>query len=193
MPCEIAEPGPDLQEAGRDPRGLTVWLTGLSSAGKSTIARALRHRLAKQGLRIEWLDGDDVRQTLSCGLGFSRKDRNENVMRMVFVAEILTRNGIVTIVSAASPARESRERARRIIGRFLEVFVDAPLPVCEQRDGHGIYARARRGEISHVAGLDIPYEPPFRPDVHCKTALEPLEVCVERVVQAIGKYGEGDS
>ena len=165
--------------------GLTVWLTGLSSAGKTTIAAAVVHRIRELGLATEWLDGDHVRKTLCRGLGFTKEERNENVARIAFVADILTRNGIVTIVSAMSPYRQARDEARAIIGRFMEVFVDAPLSVCERRDAGRIYMRARRGELKNVIGVDDLYEVPLQPDVHCRTDIETIEECVDRVVAAI--------
>src|SRR5271167_4480633 len=119
--------------------GLTVWFTGLSSSGKTSISQALRQALLSRGYRVEWLDGDVVRRYLSKGLGFSKEDRDENIRRIGFVAELLTRNGVIVLVSAISPYRAVREEMRSRIGSFIEVYVDAPLEVCERRDVNGIY------------------------------------------------------
>lgn len=173
------------------PIGLTVWLTGLSSAGKSTIAERVFRELLSSGYRVEWLDGDRVRQSLCKGLGFSRGDRDENIARIAFVAEILTRHGVICIVSAISPYREGRERARTLTGNFVEVYVDAPLAVCESRDERQIYARARRGEIAHVTGLDDPYESPISPEVHCRTDIEDVDQSVRRVLDEIDRRLRG--
>jgi adenylylsulfate kinase len=136
--------------------GLTVWFTGLSSAGKSTICEALFARLQSLHPRVEWLDGDAIRQNLSRGLGFSKPDRDENIRRIGFVAELLTRHGVIVLVSAISPYRAAREEVRSRIGRFVEVYVNAPLSVCEQRDLKGIYRRARLGEIQALRESTIP-------------------------------------
>jgi bifunctional enzyme CysN/CysC len=165
--------------------GLTVWLTGLSSAGKTTISQAVYEKLWARGYRIEWLDGDVVRQHLSKGLGFSKEDRDENIRRIGFVAELLTRNGVIVLVSAISPYRSVRDEIRGRIGNFLEVYVHAPLEVCEQRDIKGIYRRARAGEMHGVTGVDDPYEPPLTPEVECHTDRETLLESTERVLEAI--------
>jgi adenylylsulfate kinase len=134
---------------------------------------------------VEWLDGDVVRRYLSKGLGYSKEDRDENIRRIGFVAELLTRNGVIVLVSAISPYRAVRDEMRARIGNFVEVYVDAPLTVCQQRDINGIYRRARAGEIQHVTGLDDPYEPPLSPDIVCHTDREPLAESVERVLRHI--------
>src|SRR3984893_12965037 len=154
--------------------GMTVWFTGLSSAGKTTISRAVHQSLTARGYRVEWLDGDAVRQHISKGLGYSKEDRDENVRRIGFVAELLTRNGVIVLVSAISPYRSVRDEVRRRIGNFLEVYVNAPVSICEQRDVKGLYQRARAGELHHFTGLDDPYEPPAVAEIECHTDLEPL-------------------
>jgi adenylylsulfate kinase len=164
---------------------LTVWLTGLSSAGKTTIAEAVSAALRAQGCKVEWLDGDAVRQRLCRGLGFSKEDRDENIRRIGYVAELLTRNGVYAVVSAISPYREVRDEVRRRIGDFLEVYVNAPLETCERRDLKGIYRRARAGEMAHVTGVDDPYEPPLRPEVECRTDLETPEESAAKVLRAV--------
>jgi adenylylsulfate kinase len=165
--------------------GLTVWFTGLSSAGKTTISRAVRERLCARGYKVEWLDGDVVRRYLSKGLGYSKEDRDENIRRIGFVAELLTRNGVLVLVSAISPYRAVRQEMRARIGNFLEVHVDAPLEVCRQRDINGVYRRAQTGEIHNVTGLDDPYEPPLEPDVVCHTHRETIEESVAKVLHRI--------
>jgi bifunctional enzyme CysN/CysC len=170
--------------------GLTVWFTGLSSAGKTTISRAVHEKLWAMGHKVELLDGDVVRQHLSKDLGFSKEDRDENIRRIGFVAETLTRNGVIVLVSAISPYRAVRDEIRGRIGSFLEVFVNAPLEVCEQRDLKGIYRRARSGELKMVTGVDDPYEPPAAPEVECHTGRETLAESTAKVLRAIeGWFG----
>ena len=166
-------------------QGLTVWFTGLSGAGKTTLAHALFQHLHQAGYAVEMLDGDIVRQHLTKGLGFSKEDRDENIRRIGFVAELLTRHGVIVIVSAISPYREVREEVRAKIGRFVEVFVNAPLPVCEERDMKGLYKRARAGEIRNFTGIDDPYEPPLQPEVECYTHLETIEESAAKILQAV--------
>lgn len=165
--------------------GLTVWFTGLSGAGKSTIGRQVHHILHTQGYKVELLDGDMMRQTLTKGLGFSRSDRDENIRRIGFVAHLLTRNDVIVLVSVISPYRAARQAVRQQIGAFLEVYVDAPLAVCEQRDVKGLYQRARAGKIQHFTGIDDPYEVPSNPEVSCHTAQETVDQSVAKVVDAI--------
>jgi len=169
-------------------RGLTVWFTGLSSAGKTTLSQALREKLQLRRYQVEWLDGDVVRQGLSKGLGFSRLDRDENVRRMGALAGQLTEGGAIVLVSAISPYRAARDEVRRSIGAFLEVWVHAPLAICEQRDIKGIYRRARAGEIHNVTGLDDPYEHPLAAEVECRTDLETLEESTDKVLEAIERW-----
>lgn len=165
--------------------GLTVWFTGLSGAGKTTLSQAVSTDLLGRGYRVECLDGDAIRQNLTKDLGFSEEDRNENVRRIGFVAELLTRHGVIVLVSAISPYRAARDRVRERIGSFLEVYVSAPLEVCEARDVKGLYRRARAGEIQHLTGLDDPYEPPLTPDVECRTDRESVEVSAAKVIETI--------
>ncbi|BBL81902.1 adenylyl-sulfate kinase [Thermus thermophilus] len=168
-------------------RGVTVWFTGLSGAGKTTLARAVYDELKRRGHRAEILDGDVVRQYLTKGLGFSKEDRDENIRRIGFVAHLLTRNGVIVLVSAISPYRATREEVRRKIGDFIEVYVNAPLEVCEARDVKGLYKKARAGEIKNFTGIDDPYEPPLNPEVECRTDLERIE---ESVAKVLGKLEE---
>jgi bifunctional enzyme CysN/CysC len=172
-------------------RGLTVWFTGLSASGKTTLCRAVHERLAARGCRLELLDGDTVRKHLSKGLGFSREDRNENIRRIGFVAGLLTRNGVIALAAAISPYRAVRDEVRASIGDFVEVYVNAPLEVCESRDPKGLYRQARAGQLPAFTGIDDPYEPPLKPEVECRTDREPLEECIAKVLGAIDRALEG--
>jgi bifunctional enzyme CysN/CysC len=166
-------------------QGMTVWFTGLTSAGKSTISKAVYEKLWARGCKVELLDGDVMRQHLSRDLGFSKHDRDENIRRLGFMAELLTRNGVIVLAAAISPYRQERAEARALIGNFLEVYVHAPLEVLEQRDRNGIYRRCRAGEIHGVSGLDDPYEPPLEPEVECRTDRETLAESVDKVIRAV--------
>jgi adenylylsulfate kinase len=165
--------------------GVTVWFTGLSGAGKTTICKAVEQKLLEQGYKVEVLDGDIVRQNLTKGLGFSKEDRDENIRRIGFVAQLLTRNGVIVLVAAISPYRDVRNEVRQKIGNFIEVYVNAPLDVCEQRDVKGLYQKARSGQIKNFTGIDDPYEAPTHPEVECKTAHENLDESVTKVLEAI--------
>jgi adenylyl-sulfate kinase len=166
--------------------GCVVWLTGLSSAGKSTIAQALFDRLHAAGVKLEMLDGDVIRQRLSKDLGFSKADRDENIRRIAFVAELLAKNGVIVIVAAISPYRDVRDEVRGRIPGFVEVYVNAPLDVCERRDVKGLYRKARAGMLHGFTGIDDPYEPPLYPEIECRTDLETVEQSVERILGWLG-------
>jgi adenylylsulfate kinase len=168
-------------------RGVTIWFTGLSGAGKTTITKALAEKLKADGYALEILDGDIVRENLTKGLGFSKADRDENIRRIGFVSHLLTRHGVIVLVSAISPYREIREEVRKKIGDFVEIFVNAPLAICEKRDVKGLYQRARAGEIRQFTGIDDPYEPPLNPEVECRTDREELS---ESLAKVIGKLQE---
>jgi adenylylsulfate kinase len=170
-------------------RGVTVWFTGLSGAGKTTITRAVAEELRSQECQLEILDGDVVRENLTKGLGFSKEDRDINIRRIGFVANLLTRNGVIVLVSAISPYREVREELRQTIGDFVEVFVNAPLATCEERDVKGLYKRARAGEIKQFTGIDDPYEPPLNPEVECRTDLEELSESIAKVMNKLEELG----
>ncbi len=167
--------------------GRVLWMTGLSGAGKSTIAQALERRLFSLGFFCQVLDGDNIRHGINNNLGFSEDDRTENIRRIAEVAKLFCRAGIVTLCSFISPTRAIREQARQIIGPadFLEVFVDAPLPLCEARDVKGLYAKARRGEIQAFTGIDAPYEPPLTPDISVRTGEQSLEVSVQSILDQL--------
>ncbi len=170
-------------------RGFTLWFTGLSGAGKTTISEIVEHELKARGRRVEVLDGDIVRTNLSKGLGFSREDRIINVLRIGFVANLLTRNGVAVIVSAISPYKEARDQVRRRIIDFIEVYVDAPLEVCAERDVKGLYKKAFAGEIEQFTGVSDPYEPPAAPELHLKTSEEEPQESAQKVIEKLEFLG----
>lgn len=183
----MADGAERLQSKPSNHKGLTVWLTGLSGSGKTTICQAAYTELSARSMRAEMLDGDMVRKHFSRDLGFSKADRDENIRRIGFIAQLLTRNGIVVLVSAISPYRALRDEIRSNISAFLEVYVNAPLQICEQRDPKGLYKRARAGELQGFTGITDPYEPPLAPEVECRTDLETIQESVEKVIQGILK------
>ena len=159
-----------------------MWFTGLCAAGKTSVCVGVGERLRTMGHKVEVLDGDAVRQHLCKGLGISKEDRDENIRRIGFVAELLTRNGVVVLVAAISPYRAVRDEVRERIGRFVEVWVNAPIEVCEQRDPKGLYRKARAGLLTRFTGIDDPYEPPLQPEVECRTDRETVAESVEKVL-----------
>ncbi len=173
-----------MKQANRE-RGCVIWFTGLSGSGKTTIAQIVEHKLLDAGVPIEILDGDVVRENLSKGLGFSKEDRDLNIRRIAFVAHLLQRNGAFVITAAISPYRAIRNEARAMIKDFVEVYAEAPLEVCEERDVKGLYAKARAGEIKGFTGIDDPYEPPSSPEVVCNTAEETPEQSAQKVLERL--------
>jgi adenylylsulfate kinase len=172
--------------------GFTLWFTGLSGAGKTTIAELVRPELERRGLLVEWLDGDEVREHLSKGLGFSKEDRDTNIDRIGWVASRLTRHGAAVIVSAISPYAEARDKARAMIeehGSFIEVFVDASVEECARRDVKGLYEKAFRGEIKEFTGVSDPYEAPENPEVHIDSEQEEPEESARRILQVLEERG----
>src|SRR3954467_12963159 len=166
--------------------GVTVWITGIPGAGKSTIARLTAAELRARGRRVEVLDGDEIRRELSRELGFSREDRDTNVARIGYVADLLSRNGVTVLAAVVSPYRAARDAVRARHGeRFVEVHADAPVQVCAERDPKGLYSRARRGEIQGLTGLNDPYEAPLAPELVLRTAEEAPEESVARLVGLI--------
>ncbi|MCV3215413.1 adenylyl-sulfate kinase [Plectonema radiosum NIES-515] len=166
-------------------RGVTIWLTGLSGSGKTTICENVEKYLRIEGYKVEVIDGDVARQNLTKGLGFSKNDRDENIRRIGFVAHLLTRNDVIVLVSVISPYRAIREEVRHLIGDFIEVYVNAPLLVCEQRDVKGLYQKARDGEIKNFTGIDAPYESPLFPEVECITDQESVTESVTKVLNKL--------
>ncbi len=171
-------------------RGFTLWFTGLSGAGKTTVSEIVEKKLRERRGSVEVLDGDIVRTNLSKGLGFSRVDRDTNVLRMGFVAKLLTRNGVAVIVSAISPYKEARDMVRRDIGEdFIEVFVHCPIEVCAERDVKGLYKRAYSGEIPAFTGVSDPYEPPAAPELILNTDEEEPEESARKVMTKLEELG----
>lgn len=169
--------------------GFTVWFTGMSGAGKSTIPRLLEQRLRSQGAKVEVLDGDVVRTHLSRGLGFSKEDRDENIRRIGFVCELLSRNGVIAIAAAISPYRAVREEVRGRIPNFVEVYVQCPLEVLAGRDVKGLYKKALAGEVAQFTGISDPYEPPLAPEVTIDSSTETPEQSLERIWAALENLG----
>lgn len=163
-------------------QGMTLWFTGLSAAGKTTLSRAVHSALLALGHQCILLDSDFIRHDISPGLGFSKTDRDEHIRRLASVAADHNRKGVISLVAAVSPYREARDLARLEIGQFYEIYVDAPLEVCVQRDPTGLYARYTKGVVHGIAGLDDPYEPPLSPELHCRTDLDSVTICVEKIV-----------
>jgi len=163
--------------SSQESTGFVIWFTGLSGAGKSTIAELVERDLLAAGSKIEVLDGDVVRTNLSKGLGFSREDRDTNISRIAFVADLLARNDVPVITAAISPYRETRDAARELVGseRFIEIFVDASVEECARRDVKGLYAKAFSGEIKEFTGVSDPYEAPLNPELHLRTEDESAE------------------
>lgn len=170
-------------------KGFTVWFTGLSGAGKSTISDVLVREFERRGIKHEVLDGDVVRTNLSKGLGFSKEDRDTNIRRIGFVCHILTRNDVVAIAAAISPYRSIRDEIREKIGNFVEVHVSAPLETCEERDVKGLYKKARAGEIKEFTGISDPYEEPLNPEVVCETHKETVEESAEKILSKLRDLG----
>jgi adenylylsulfate kinase len=166
-------------------RGFTVWFTGLSCSGKTTVSQRVAEELRKRGLKVEVLDGDVVRTNLSKGLGFSKEDRDTNIKRIGFVCNLLTRNGVVAIGAAISPYRKVREYNRREIGDFVEVYCKCSLEVCIERDVKGLYKKALAGEISNYTGISDPYEEPLNPEVVLETDRETEEESVGKVIRKL--------
>lgn len=170
-------------------KGSILWLTGLSGAGKTTIAQALVKELQMQARAVELLDGDVIRTNLSKGLGFSKEDRDTNVRRVGFVANLLAGHGVIAVSAVISPYQQIRDQIRQSSVDFIEVYVNAPLEVCESRDVKGLYAKARAGEIRGFTGIDDPYEPPLTPEVTCYTAEETIAESVGKVMQVLAQFG----
>ncbi len=170
-------------------KGFTLWLTGLSGSGKTTIAEHLGRYFLMHGSQVEVLDGDAVRAHLSKELGFSRADRDTNIKRIAFVCQLLTRNGVTCITSAISPYREARNWARQEIGRFIEIYVKCPLEVCRRRDPKGLYRLVDEGKLSNFTGIDDPYEEPEQPELILETDQESIEVSVTRILAYLIDHG----
>jgi adenylylsulfate kinase len=172
-----------------DHEGFTLWFTGLPCSGKSTVGDGVAAILKERGRRVELLDGDVVRKELTRDLGFSKKDRDENIMRVTFVARLLSRNGVAALVSFISPYRELRDRARKETTNFVEVYTKCPVEVCIGRDVKGMYEKAIRGEIKEFTGISDPYEEPLNPEVVVETDKETVEESIAKVVKRLEDLG----
>ena len=171
-------------------KGFTVWFTGLSGSGKSTIAEMLYHEFQARGMKTEILDGDVVRQNLSKGLGFSKEDRDTNILRIGFVANLLTRNGVATICCPISPYKATRDANRELIGDFVEIYVHATLEeLAQNRDPKGLYKKAMAGEITGFTGVDDPYEAPENPELVVDTMVETPEESLQKVLTKLKELG----
>jgi adenylyl-sulfate kinase len=170
-------------------KGFTLWFTGMSGAGKSTISAILAERLRARGIKVEILDGDVVRTHLSKGLGFSKEDRDENIRRIGFVCELLSRNEVVAIAAAISPYRAVRDEIRARIPLFVEVYIECPVEVLAGRDVKGLYRQALKGEIGQFTGITDPYEPPLKPEVTVNSSRETPEESVERIWATLERLG----
>jgi len=163
-------------------KGFVIWFTGVPASGKSTLASAIQSRLEAMKLPVENLDADEVRDNLSPNLGWGEEARDENTKRLAWFAQKLSNYGVNVLIAAVAPRRKHRDRGRAWCEGFVEVFVDCPLEVCQQRDPKGLYARAARGEVNDIAGLHLPYEPPLNGEVTLRTAESPVEHCVATVM-----------
>jgi adenylylsulfate kinase len=170
-------------------KGFTIWFTGLSGAGKSTVSALLVERLRAHGAKVELLDGDEVRTHLSKGLGFSREDRDINIRRIGWVCELLSRNGVIAVAAAISPYRAVRDEVRARIANFIEVYADCPLEVLAERDVKGLYKKALAGEIPHFTGVSDPYEPPLNPEVTVDSSRETPQQSLERIWGTLERLG----
>lgn len=165
--------------------GFVIWLTGLPGSGKTTLAKSLENDLCLRGLKVEVLDGDEVRKNLSPELGFSRVDRELHAKRVAYLSHLLSRNGIITIVALVSPYTSSREYARKMIGRFVEVWVNCSVDVCYKRDPKGLYKKAMEGMIINLTGVQDPYEPPTNPELIVNTEYETPNIGNKKIIRLL--------
>ena len=168
-------------------QGIVLWFTGLSQAGKTTIADRVYEILKQKGLRAERLDGDIVRQSLTKDLGFSKEDRDKNIERVTFVAKLLSRNKVIVLASFISPYKKTREKVRKEVEGFIEIFCKCPLEVCEKRDIKGLYKKARKGEIENFTGISDPYEEQENPEILLETDKENIEKCTLKIIDFLKK------
>ena len=171
------------------PEGFTAWFTGLSGSGKSTLAAALRDRLQELGHHVELLDSGRLRRELNRSLGWSREEIESNLKRLGYEAKMLNRNGVVVLVSAVSPYRDVRDAIREDVGRFIEVYCRCPMEVLLKRDDQGLFERASRGEVQHVAGVNAPYEEPFKPEVLVNTDVESVREGTDKILKTLSLLG----
>jgi len=169
--------------------GIVIWFTGIPASGKSTLAREIQQRIEAMGFAVENLDADEVRANLSPNLGYTEEARDENTKRLAWFASKLCGYGANMMIAAVAPMRRYRDRGREWCERFVEVYVDTPLEVCQQRDPKGLYARAARGEVSDIAGMHQPYEAPLAQEVHVKTAEHSIEECTDTIMATLSDLG----
>jgi adenylylsulfate kinase len=188
----VGEIDQDARARAHGHRGVVLLMTGLSGSGKSTVAHRVEKRLVERGVFAYVLDGDNVRHGLNRDLGFSPEDRKENIRRIGEVSKLFVDAGAVVLTAFVSPYREDRDAARAILpeGRFIEVFVDTPLEVCEARDPKGLYKKARAGEIKNMTGLQAPYEPPVSPEIRVDTSQHDVDACAEIILGFLGSRGD---
>lgn len=165
--------------------GMTIWLTGLPSAGKTTVGTEVTEQLGAAGLHVEFLDGDVIRKRLFPELGYTKHDRDENVLRLALLAQLLSRNGVIVVVAAIAPYRAIRQQIRESSANFIEVYINAAPSVCEQRDVKGLYRKARQGELVGFTGVDDPYESPLQPEVECRTDRETIAESAGKVLERV--------
>ena len=180
---------PESVKPGEWPDGMALWFTGLSGAGKTTLCTAVADFLRAEGFPVAVLDGDEMRQTICAGLGYSREDREENIRRIIMAAEGLIESGVVTLVAAISPYATMRAEARSRLPRFVEIYVNASLTTCIERDPKGLYRRALMGEIPDFTGIGDPYEAPLAPEVECNTESESIDESVNKILDAVFNKG----
>jgi adenylyl-sulfate kinase len=169
-------------------QGFVLWFTGLSGSGKTTLAKPIEQELKRRGLRVERLDGDIVRQSLTRDLGFSKEDRDKNIERVTFVSKLLSRNGVAVLASFISPYRAVRQKVREETTNFIEVYVEVPLEEAVKRDVKGLYLKAMNGEIENFTGVSDPYEEPLNPEIRVPTHLETVEESVQRILTYLEEY-----
>lgn len=174
---------------GANHKGFVLWFTGLSGSGKTTVAKRLEQELKARGVRVERLDGDVVRQSLTADLGFSKVDRDKNIQRVTFVAKLLSRNGVGVLASFISPYRATRDWVRSEVTNFIEVFVDCSLEECIRRDVKGLYSKALAGEIKEFTGVSDPYEPPLNPEIVVNTDEESIEESFAKIIGYLEERG----
>ena len=173
----------------KNQKGFTAWFTGLPCCGKTTVADKVAKILKDKGYKVERLDGDIVREGLTSDLGFSKEDRNENIKRVTFVAKLLTRNGVAVLATFVSPYKERRNKSRKEIGNFVEIYVKCPIELCKKRDVKGMYKKALAGEIKDFTGVDDPYEEPDNPELILDTDAESVDESVEKVLKKLDELG----
>ncbi len=172
-----------------EPKGFTLWFTGLSGAGKSTLSTRVADELRRRGVKVEIFDGDEVRTNLSQGLGFSKEDRDTNIKRIGYVCKLLTRNGIVAISAAISPYREARDDNRAQIGHFIEVYVECSIEALTRRDVKGLYKKALAGELPNFTGVSDPYEPPLKPEITVHSERQSVDESVNAILVDLEQRG----